>query len=96
IRWFHLDSSILRAIENGYAVVRATSGGVSATITPRGEATVRDHVADDLPATVVGDLATGDGIPTVYARFGDWPVVALALLAIVLALRSRPPSSTPS
>jgi apolipoprotein N-acyltransferase len=53
-------------------------------------------VADDLPATVVGDLATGDGIPTVYARFGDWPVVALALLAIVLALRSRPPSSTPS
>jgi apolipoprotein N-acyltransferase len=96
IRWFHLDSSILRAIENGYAVVRATSGGVSATITPRGEATVRDHVADDLPATVVGDVATGDGIPTVYARFGDWPVVALALLAIVLALRSRPPSSTPS
>lgn len=96
IRWFHLDSSILRAIENGYAVVRAASGGVSATITPRGEATVRDHVADDQPAAVVSDLATGDGSPTVYARFGDWPVVVLAVLCLVLALRSRSPSSVPS
>lgn len=96
IRWFHLDSSILRTIENGYAVVRATSGGVSATITPRGEATVRDHVADDLPATVIHDLPTGDGNPTVYARFGDWPVVALAVLCIALALRSRSKPSVPS
>ena len=49
IRELHLDNAIFRAIENGYAVVRAASGGVSAIVSPRGEVIARvDHVDDRL------------------------------------------------
>lgn len=46
IREFHLENAVFRALENGYAVVRAASGGISALISPRGEVVQRcDHVS---------------------------------------------------
>jgi apolipoprotein N-acyltransferase len=51
IREYHLENAIFRAIENGYAVVRATSNGISAIVSARGEVLAReDHVAGGLEA----------------------------------------------
>lgn len=109
IRDLHLDNAIFRAIENGYAVVRAASGGVSAIVSPRGEVVARiDHVDERLTgaggearlgisrsqrvpegALLHADVCLGDGVATVYARLGDWPVLALCGALIVLC-RRRP------
>lgn len=93
IREYHLENGIFRAIESGYAIVRAASNGISALISPRGEVIARfDHV-DGNDRVLIDDVATGDGAPTVYARFGDWPVVglmALLLAAAFVSARWRP------
>lgn len=97
IREFHLENSLFRAIENGYAVVRAASNGISAIVSPRGEVVARhDHVVDGA-RLVVADVPTGGGEVTFYARFGDWPVVGSCVLLVLLAalrLRRAPASTT--
>ncbi|MEQ1634808.1 MAG: nitrilase-related carbon-nitrogen hydrolase [Planctomycetota bacterium] len=97
IRGFHFDNSIFRAIENGYAIVRAASGGISALITPRGEITAFDHVENDAAALLCRPLATGDGAVTVYARLGDWPMLLLAGILGIFAWtrRTQPEWSLP-
>lgn len=93
IREYHLENGIFRAIENGYAVVRAASNGISALISPRGELIARfDHV-DGADRVLIDDLPVGDGAPTVYARFGDWPIIGPMALVLALAFagaRRRP------
>ncbi len=87
VRFAHLDNSRFRAIENGYAVVRATSNGISALVSPRGELLAScDHTFVG-PQLLTGELPLGDGVATPYARFGDWPMLALGALLIALALR---------
>lgn len=84
IREFHLENTVFRAIENGFAIVRAASGGISALITPRGEVVHRcDHVVEGAKL-LVGELEIGNGDTTVYARWGDVPI-----LVIVFALAVR-------
>ena len=90
IREFHLENSIFRALENGYAIVRAASGGISALVSPLGAVLRTDHVALDTASPLTADLVTGDGEVTLYARLGDWPMVALnVLLLLSLLLRRR-------
>ena len=77
--------------QDGYAVVRAASGGISALVSPRGEVIAScDHVLDG-PKLVHGLLPTGDGQATWYARLGNVPmlVVAVALLLGALLRRGR-------
>lgn len=89
IRGFHLENALFRAIENGYAVARAASNGISALVSPRGEVLAScDHTAAG-PRFLVGDVPTGDGAVTLYARFGEWPIVLLSVLLIAAALRRK-------
>ena len=92
IRAYHLENARFRPLENGYAVVRATWGGISALISPRGELLAQvDHTRAG-PALLVGDLPIGDGRPTPFARFGHWPVglaCAGLLFAPLLGRRRR-------
>lgn len=82
VKDFHLESSIFRAIENRYAVLRAASNGVSAVVSPRGEVLARrDHFRDG-PGLVLARVPLGGGSPTIYSLVGDWPPFAgLPLLA---------------
>ncbi len=100
IRAYHLENSRFRAIECGYAIVRAASNGISALISPRGEiVTCSDHCAGG-PSMLTTSLPLGDGVPTVYAQVGDpGMVVGLALLVAACWQRPRdairPPGGAP-
>jgi len=88
----HAQIPRLRAIENGFAVVRATQGGYSQLIDARG-GLVNWHSSLDEPHQVlVGELRLGGG-STVYSVLGDvfaWLVVAgLVVLVVRRPFESR-------
>ncbi|HUN69698.1 MAG TPA: apolipoprotein N-acyltransferase [Burkholderiales bacterium] len=83
----HLQIARMRALETGRVYLTAANTGITAAIWP--DASVRQR----LNQFVQGRLdieARGYGGATPYVRFGDWPAVLLALLALaVVALRGR-------
>jgi apolipoprotein N-acyltransferase len=87
--WQHLALARLRAAEQGLPILRAANTGVSAVIDGRG------RVLDAIPLGEAGflDARLPPALsPTLYARFGDAPVLLLALILIggvVLADRSK-------
>ncbi|HEX6811047.1 MAG TPA: nitrilase-related carbon-nitrogen hydrolase [Planctomycetota bacterium] len=90
IRFAHFDNSRFRAIENGYAIVRATSNGISAIVSPRGEVLASCDHTEHGPRLLVGDVPLGDGRVTAYADLGDWPMLVLSVLGIAVACWRRP------
>lgn len=84
--WQHLAQARLRAIESGLPLMRAANTGVSAVIDARGglRATLSLNREGRIDALLPGALP-----PTPYSRWGDWPVLALTLLVLGLAARSR-------
>jgi len=87
----HLAQARLRAIEQGLPFLRAANTGVSAVIDARG------RVLAQLPMGVSGHL---DAVmppalpPTIYARFGEIPVlvllIGLSVLLVLILRRSQP------
>jgi apolipoprotein N-acyltransferase len=82
----HLQIARLRALETGRPMLRATNSGVTAHITPKG------FVAAALPPFTTGALPVMaqpmSGL-TPYLRYGNAPILALALLITALAWRPR-------
>ncbi len=72
----HLAQARLRAVEQGLPLLRVANTGVSAVIDARGDLVatrdlgVTGHLDAPLPSALP---------PTLYARFGDWPMIALLL-----------------
>ena len=100
----HLDMSRLRAVEQGMTVVRASVGGISAIISPRGEVLASLNRADivgtpaepPLPArtgVMVAEAPTRSGITTLYSLLGDafaWlNLLALSALVVLAFVRRR-------
>ena len=87
----HLQIAQLRALETGRFMLRATNAGMTAIIDHHG------NIAAVLPAFTQGTLngsAQGRSGATPYVRWGNGPVVLLALLACGLAaLRHRKPAA---
>lgn len=74
----HLAQARLRAVEQGLPVLRSANTGISAVIDARG------RVLESLPLNTAGQLTVA--LPPAlsqppYARFGDWPWLALYLLS---------------
>lgn len=84
----HLAQAQLRAVEQGLPVLRVANTGVSAFIDARGGIVASLELGETgfLDGHIPGALP-----PTVYARYGDWPVLgALGLLLMAaIALPSR-------
>ncbi len=85
--WQHLRMARMRALELGRPLLRATNTGASAIIDTRGQL----HAQTQLFATttLTGEVQPHQGL-TPYARWRDWPVVAVAsvgLLALMLTGR---------
>jgi apolipoprotein N-acyltransferase len=74
-----LAASRLQAIAEGRTLVQAATTGYSAVVDPDGTVLIQGRlgIADVLRAQVA--LRTG---MTLYDRFGDWPALAVAALAL--------------
>lgn len=84
--------SRLSAVSSGEATLRAANMGVSCSIDPWGRVT--GSLPRGLPVAAVFGVVTTP-VPTVYARFGEWPVLALlaAWCAAVLLIERRSPAT---
>ncbi|HRZ52815.1 MAG TPA: apolipoprotein N-acyltransferase [Candidatus Contendobacter sp.] len=87
----HLQIARLRALEVGRYLARATNTGVSVIVDEQGRIKAR---GPQFQAEVIrGEIQPLRGL-TPYARFGDWPAVAimtgLLILGLFLGRRTRP------
>lgn len=82
----HLAQARLRSAEQGLPMIRVANTGISAMIDAAGRVTGRIALGEagwiDLPLPPPAP-------PTIYARAGDWPVLALAVLTLGLGGLSR-------
>ena len=79
----HLASARMRAVEEGLPVVRAANTGISAIIDANGDLVARLGTGE----TGVIDAALPFAHPpTLYARFGDWTLLALIIVTWAVAL----------
>jgi apolipoprotein N-acyltransferase len=77
----------LQAVEFGRDLIQASPTGFSAIINRRGDILARSPLS--VPTLVTGSVTLYGG-RTLYATFGDWPVIALALaLVLVGQVRAR-------
>jgi apolipoprotein N-acyltransferase len=99
ITQYHTDLLALRAIENGVAVIRPAVQGIARAYDAQGRVLGQaDYFAGDNYLLLV-DVPT-HGVPTLYARIGDWfaylCVAALgALAALALVRRSTIGATVP-
>lgn len=85
----HLQSARNRPRESGFVEARAAIGGVSAIIDPAGKIlAARNHFTEGDGMTFATVTIDG-GSPTVFARLGNIPVLALSGLLVANALRRR-------
>jgi apolipoprotein N-acyltransferase len=85
IRPYHTEVGLLRAVENGFSMVRQVSSGASMAVDPWGRVLARqDHfrTADRL---MLADVPTRR-VRTLYGLLGDWFAYAGAALAVVLVV----------
>ena len=78
----HLAQARLRSVEQGLPMIRVANTGISAMIDPHG------RITHSLPLGQAGwiDTALPPPLPpTVYARYGDGPVLALLLVLLGVA-----------
>jgi apolipoprotein N-acyltransferase len=75
----HLDISRMRSLETGRPMLRATNDGVTALIAHDG--TLLGRLPQFRPGVLTGTVEPRVGL-TPYARFGNAPLLALALLAV--------------
>ena len=90
----HLEIARMRALENGRYLLRATNTGITAVIDPHGEVT--GQLEQFRKDTLTADVSPRSGL-TPYARWGEWPALAMATLLAAWGRFSRrlPPRHPP-
>ncbi len=89
----HERMSVVRGVENGFAIARAAKTGYVTAHDAYGRTLASSSTFDEDPAMVVADIPTGPG-PTLYTYFGDWfgwfsIVASLILIMMVFILTPR-------
>jgi len=82
----HLEIARVRALETGRPLLRATNTGISAIIDHRGGITVRSPQFSQ--AVVTGSVLPMQG-STPFVRFGNWPVLGIAWMCLLLPVIAR-------
>lgn len=83
----HLEIARVRARETGRPLLRATNTGISAIIDHRGRITARSPQFEQ--AVVTGSVVPMQGA-TPFVRLGNWPVLVLAVLCLLVSGITRP------
>jgi apolipoprotein N-acyltransferase len=83
----HAEHARLRAVENGVPSIRACNFGLSGAIDSLGKTSELVSLDEGISAFAVE--VSSYTHPTLYAKFGDAPVIILALLICVFALIRR-------
>ena len=76
----HLEIARMRALEAGRYVVRATNTGISGFIGPQGD--LQALMPQFAQVSMTSVISPYQGL-TPYARFGNWPVIVVSLLAVI-------------
>jgi apolipoprotein N-acyltransferase len=83
----HLQIARMRALETGRVYLTAVNTGITAAIWP--DASVRHRMPQFVQGKVEVEVRGHTGA-TPYVRYGDWPAVLIAVLALAfVALRGR-------
>jgi len=82
----HLEIARMRALENGRYLLRATNTGISAVIDPQGQIVTRSP--QDEIYTLTATVQPYQGM-TLYARFGNKPILFLLMSSLLLTLVNR-------
>lgn len=81
----HLQMALMRALENGRPLVRATNNGITVLADHKGQ--VIDSLAMDEPGTLRGTVTLVQG-ETPYRQFGQLPVAVICLMIVgILGIR---------
>jgi apolipoprotein N-acyltransferase len=82
----HFAIARTRAIEEGVPLVRAANNGISGIVDPAGRVIARTR----LDSIGYADIALPPAAaPTLYAKAGEWPFLAMLLLGLVPVLLRR-------
>lgn len=95
--WLHARMSIIRGVENGFAIVRAARNGLVTISDDRGRVIARSKTNPTRITHVIADVSLGTG-DTLYRRIGDtfaWACVALSFTVLILLYRFRTQPPTP-
>jgi apolipoprotein N-acyltransferase len=87
----HMRMAVMRSVELRRDMVRAVNFGSTSWIDAVGR--VRARYADALPGTLMTTPALIDAPPTIFARFGEWPAIAITVIFTVFACRRRKPAA---
>jgi apolipoprotein N-acyltransferase len=82
----HLDIARMRSKETGRPSIRATNTGATAAINHYGH--VLEHLPHGEPGLLLAQVQGMQGV-TPYSRFGNWPIVMLAVLIVSAAVGIR-------
>jgi apolipoprotein N-acyltransferase len=85
----HLAAAQMRAVEEGLPLVRVANTGISAVIDPHGR--VLHYLGLGITGTIDGPLPQALAQATPYAKFGNSPILAIIVFAIIAGalLRQR-------
>jgi apolipoprotein N-acyltransferase len=81
----HFAAARLRAVEEGLPLVRAANTGISAVIDPYGRTVIRLDLGQT--GFVDSPLPNALAKPTSYSRTGDFPLLVLAIVSVLLFRR---------
>lgn len=83
----HMRMAVMRSVELRRDMVRAVNLGSTSWVDAVGR--VRARYADPLPGTLMTMPALIDAPPTIFARFGEWPTIAITAIFAAFACRRK-------
>jgi len=88
--WLHSHMAVMRAVENGFALVRSANNGFLTVTDDRGRVIGEASSSSTSPVSLLSDVRPGTG-RTFYTRAGDWFawLDLFFLLVLVVAVSRR-------